>query len=127
MADPLPAAEEEKSEEKGGDSDDFWRRQAAQEDDAPDDPDDGADEGDDDGEEREGQAQQPPQGPALAVAAAHPRSAAIDSMAPAAASRRLLPCAALEPVVLWLARRGEPMQAGARLPKTRGIPSSSIY
>lgn len=57
----------------------------------PDDPDDGADEGDDDGEEREGQAQQPPQGPALAVAAAHPRPVAVDGVAS---------LAALEPVVL---------------------------
>jgi hypothetical protein len=42
----------------------------------PDDPDDGADQGDEDGEQREGQAQEPPQRPAVAVAAAHPLAAA---------------------------------------------------
>ena len=38
---------------------------------APDDPDDGADDGDEDGEQREGQAQEPPERPAIPVAAAH--------------------------------------------------------
>lgn len=57
----------------------------------PDDPDDGADEGDDDGEEREGKAQEPPQGPALAVAAAaHPLSILSSPPAPARRSDAII-------------------------------------